>query len=112
MKVKSKYHSKKTIVNNIKFDSKKEANRYIELLDMEKAGKIKNLKLQPVFELQPRFKKNNKTYRPIKYIADFKYIDINNNIIIEDVKGRRTEVYRIKKKVFENKYRDLTINEV
>jgi len=112
MKATTKYFSKKTTVDNIKFASKKEANRYIELKMLLKVGKIKDLKLQPVFELQPKFKKNNKVYRAIKYIADFKYVDKEGNIIIEDTKGKKTRDYIIKKKLFEYKYRDLTITEI
>jgi hypothetical protein len=107
-----KYHSKKTIVDGIKFDSKKEATRYQELKLLEKAGKIKELKLQPEYELIPKFKKNNKTYRKTIYKADFSYFDIEaNKYIIEDVKGFKTDVYKLKKKLFEYKY-DYEIKEV
>jgi len=110
MKVKSKYLSKKTIIDNIIFASKKEANRYLELKLLERAGKIENLELQPVFELQPTFKKNGKTYRAIKYMADFKYNEINK-IVIEDTKGFKNKVYLLKRKLFEYKYPNLTIIE-
>ena len=108
---KSKYLSKKTIIDNIIFASKKEANRYLELKLLERVGKIKNLELQPVFELQPTFKKNGKTYRAIKYMADFKYNEINK-IVIEDTKGFKNKVYLLKRKLFEYKYPDLTIIEI
>jgi len=111
MKVESKYLSKKTIIDNIIFASKKEANRYLELKLLERAGKIKNLELQPVFELQPTFKKNGKTYRAIKYMADFKYNEINK-IVIEDTKGFKNKVYLLKRKLFEYKYPNLTIIEI
>ena len=109
----SKYHSKKVTVDGIQFDSKKEANIYLELKLLEKEGHIKDLKLQHKFELQPGFKKNGKTYRPITYIADFVYLDFssNKNIVI-DVKGYKTEVYKLKKKMFEYVYPDLELKEV
>lgn len=108
-----KYHSKKTIVDNIKFDSKKEATRYQELKLLERAGKIKDLKLQQEYELIPKFKKNNKTYRKTIYKADFSYFDIEaNKYIVEDVKGFKTDVYKLKKKLFEYRYKDLEILEV
>jgi hypothetical protein len=107
----SKYHSKTIQVNGIRFDSKKEARRYEELKLLERAGEIQNLELQPEFELQPKFRKNGVTYRPIKYRADFKYTD-HGKIVIEDVKGMKTDVYKIKKKLFEYRYPDLTIKEV
>lgn len=84
---KTKYGNKKVIIDGIQFDSKKEGKRYLELKLLLKAKKIKDLELQPKFELQPMFKKNGKTYRKINYIADFKYFDIEDNkIIVEDVK--------------------------
>jgi len=111
MKVESKYLSKKTIIDNIIFASKKEANRYLELKLLERAGKIKNLELQPVFELQPTFKKNGRTYRAIKYMADFRYKEINK-IVIEDTKGFKNKEYLLKRKLFEYKYPNLTIIEI
>lgn len=109
----SKYHSKKVILDNIKFDSKKEKNRYEELKILEQAGLIKELELQKVFELQPSFKKNGKTYRKITYKADFYYYDNHlNRYVVEDVKGFKTEVYKIKKKLFEYVYKDMELIEI
>lgn len=101
----NKYKNKKVIYNGIKFDSIKEKNRYIQLLYLEKAGLIKDLKLQYEFELQPAFTLNKKKIRKISYIADFYYYDNNlNDYVVEDVKGIRTDVYKLKKKMFEYKY--------
>lgn len=73
-------------------------------------GEIKDLELQPRFELQPSFKKNNKTYRKTEYIADFKYFDTKSNkLVVEDVKGIETEVFKIKRKLFEYKYPELEL---
>lgn len=106
----SKYRAKKTEVNGIIFDSKLEAKRYTELLMMERSGRIKELKLQPVFLLQPSFKKNGKTYRKIEYRADFQYYDNKlNKLVIEDTKGIETEAFKIKKKLFEYQYKDLEL---
>lgn len=97
----NKYNNKKVIIDNITFDSKKEARRYKELKLMEKAGLITNLALQPKFLLQDKFKYRNKTYRKIEYIADFSYIRKEDDIlVIEDVKGLKTDVYRLKEKLF------------
>lgn len=106
MKLVSKYHNKKVIYDGITFDSIKEKNRYIELKLMERAGLIKDLKLQYEFELQPAFILNKKKIRKISYIADFYYFDNKlNDYIIEDTKGMRTEVYKIKKKMFQYRYK-------
>lgn len=109
----SKYHSKKVMVDGIEFMSKKEANRYRELKLLERAGKIKDLDLQHQFILQPPFKKNGKTIRAITYKADFVYFDVDKcKNIVEDVKGYKTDVYQIKKKMFEYVYPDLTLTEI
>lgn len=101
----SKYFSKKVIIDGIKFDSKKEGEYYQKLKTLEKEGKIKNLELQKEYELQPSFKINNKTRRKTTYRADFSYITTEDDKIhVVDVKGFRTEVYRLKKKMFEYKY--------
>ncbi|MGN1269370.1 MAG: DUF1064 domain-containing protein [Clostridia bacterium] len=104
----NKYRNKKVIVDGIKFDSIKEKNRYIELKLLEKAGKIKNLQLQPKFLLQESFKKNGKIYRKIEYIADFMYTE-NDKTIVEDIKGMETKEFKIKRKLFEYKYPDLEL---
>lgn len=107
----NKYRNKKVRLDGKIFDSKKEAYRYAELKMLEKCGVIENLELQPVFLLQESFKKNGKTFRKIEYIADFKYIK-NGNVVVEDAKGMKTEVYKLKKKLFEYKYPELKITEV
>ena len=109
----SKYHSKKTTIYGITFDSKKEANRYCELRLLEMAGKIKDLQLQQQFVLQPSFKKKGKTIRAITYVADFVYFDLERmKNVVEDVKGFKTKEYMLKKKIFEYKFPDLTIVEI
>lgn len=108
-----KYNAKKTVINGIKFDSKREAARYCELVLLKKAHKIKELELQPKFELQSKYKKGGKTIRAINYIADFKYYDVDKGeYVVEDVKGMKTEVYKLKKKLVEFKYPEVTIVEV
>lgn len=110
----SKYNSRKTTVDGFTFDSKKEAKRYLELKQMEKDGLIHNLQLQVPFELIPPFEividGKKRKRRKMQYIADFVYY-IGNVRIVEDVKGRKTDVYMIKKKLFEYKYKE-TIEEV
>lgn len=90
----SKYHAKKTTVNGIVFDSKKEALRYAELLMLESAGAIQNLRRQVPYELIPK----QKGERACHYVADFIY-DENGGTVVEDVKGVRTDAYKIKRKL-------------
>jgi len=93
-----KYHSKKVVVNNITFDSKKEAKRYLQLKEMLDSGIITDLKLQVSFVLVPAFNIGKKRYRKMEYIADFVYTK-DGQLIVEDTKGYKTEVYKIKKKL-------------
>ena len=110
----SKYGAKKTEIDGILFDSKRESERYQELKILERAGEIKDLMLQPSFVVIPaywetyeRYGKNGNRLKDGKrclehqcvYRADFAYIDKNGNKVVEDVKGIRTEAYKIKKKL-------------
>lgn len=104
----NKYHNKKVYVDGIRFDSKAEARRYLFLKSEQEAGRIKNLKLQPEFEILPTHKKNGKTVRAIKYKADFQYLR-GSECVVEDVKGVETETFRLKKKLVEFYYPDVTI---
>lgn len=101
----NKYKNKSVEYHGIKFDSKKEMAYYIKLELLEQKGIIKDLELQKSFELQPSFKLNGKTYKKITYRADFSYVLVQDNKIhIVDTKGFRTEVYKLKKKMFAYKY--------
>lgn len=105
-----KYGAKKTIVDGMTFDSKKEAKRYLQLKVREEKGEIKNLQTQVPFELIPAqkepdtigpkggIKKGRTIERPCQYIADFVYEE-NGNKIVEDSKGVRTPDYVIKRKL-------------
>lgn len=107
----------------IRFASKKEARRYDELMLMLNAGEIRNLKLQPEYTLQEAYTTpDGERVRRIYYRADFSYQqraagdEFHNNTpvqaiiaeggkisfwkdVVEDVKGRRTDMYKLKKKL-------------
>lgn len=90
--IKNKYNAKKTTVDGIQFDSKKEAKRYVVLAKLEQVGLISNLVLQPRFDL---------IINGLKcgfYKADFEYIKQSVRIV-EDVKGMKTPIYNLKKKL-------------
>jgi len=90
----SKYRNQKTVVDGITFDSKKEAARYGELKLMQKAGLITGLGFQPLFGLHVN------DILICKYRGDFEYTNRETSQrIIEDVKGIKTPVYRLKKKL-------------
>ena len=86
-----KYKNKKVTVDDIEFDSIKEAKRYAELKMLKKAGIIKDLQLQKKFVLIPKQTINGKVVeRECSYIADFTYVDVKSDeLIVEDVKGYR-----------------------
>lgn len=72
---------------------------------LERGKAISCLELQPIFDLIPKQIHNGKTIRKVVYKADFKYFDNNKKIwIVEDVKGFKTDVYKLKKKMFLFKY--------
>ena len=110
----TKYRAIKTVVDGITFDSKREANRYSELLLMEKAGIIASLRLQPEFKCMVNGKK------VCTYKADFEYLMVDDigpqgqigYYIVEDVNGFKTPVYRLKKKLVEACYPGTVINEI
>lgn len=110
----SKYNSRKIIIDGIKFDSRKEAQRYRELNLLQRAGKISELQLQRRYELIPAQYEEYERYgkrgqkllngrrcveKAVFYIADFAYIDENGDQIVEDTKGYKTKDYIIKRKL-------------
>ena len=100
----NKYHAVKETVGKLKFDSKKEKMRFDELLLMEQSGEIRNLKLQHDFTLQEAFTTTDgERVRAIRYRADFTYYDSAGNWIIEDAKGMKTDIYKLKKKMMAQK---------
>ena len=102
----SKYRAIPTRVDGVRFASKAEASRFVELKLLEKAGKIQDL------ELQPSFPVTLNGVRICVYKADFVYRDVaSKQVITEDVKGFKTPVYRLKKKMVEAIY-GITITEV
>lgn len=95
-KVKSKFGNRKTVVDAITFDSKKEASRYIQLKCLQNAGLIKDLQMQKKYY----FEMNG--YSIFHYKADFVYYCYERkDVIVEDVKGYKTPLYKLKKKLIE-----------
>lgn len=95
----NKYGSKKTEVDGVTFDSKKEAKRYQELRILEKAGEITDLRRQVKFVLIPSQRLDGRVAeRAVEYKADFVYTQ-DGQTIVEDTKGFRTKDYIIKRKL-------------
>jgi hypothetical protein len=92
----NKYHNKWVEVDGIKFPSIKEAERWKTLRLMERAGDIVGLNRQVKIELVPK----SNLFRAVYYVADFVYFDKRTGkTVYEDVKGVRTDVYKLKKKL-------------
>ena len=97
----SKYGNRKVTVDGITFDSQTEADRWAWLRIMERGGVIKDLRRQVRYELVPKQTDENMKMieSSVSYIADFVYRDQEGKEIVEDAKGYKTDVYRIKKKL-------------
>ena len=84
------------------FDSKKEEGRWQQLLFLQKAGKIHNLRRQVKFELIPaQYQDERCVERAVTYRADFTYME-GNRLVVEDVKSKITRMqsdYIIKRKL-------------
>lgn len=88
-----KYGNRRTVVDGITFDSAAEARRYGELRLLERAGQVSGLRLQPEYLLPAG----------VKYRGDFEYTEAGR-LVCEDVKGVETQAFRIKAKLFRERY--------
>lgn len=108
----SKYRNSRTKVDGISFDSQAEARRYVELKTLKAAGHVLGFILQPRFILQEGFERDDEIVEKMEYVADFLIMWADGRTTIEDVKGVRTDVYKLKMKLFEKRYPKLKIVEV
>ena len=123
-----KYHNKPTervtpAGNVLRFDSQKEARRFDELSALERAGKIRDLRMQVDFTLQEAYTDGEgRRVRAIRYRADFTYVRVKETIgeytfrdqlVVEDVKSRatRTKEYIMKRKLMKERF-NIDIQEV
>ena len=112
----TKYGNSKTYVDNIQFDSKHEAERYIELRFMKDKEMLHDLQLQKKYVLVPaQYEKSTEVYtkgkhkgelkqgklieRELSYYADFDYYTADGEHVVEDAKGMKTKEYIIKRKL-------------
>jgi hypothetical protein len=113
----TKYGNVKVKFKGRDFASKKEAKRYSELLELEAAGTLERLTLQPRFQLiEPQTDKFGNKYRGAHYTADFKYWDKEvKRWVVEDVKSyitRKKPDYVLRKKLFVMTYTNIEFREV
>ncbi len=99
------YKNKKHEIDGIVFASEKEGRRYGMLKQLQKSGYIQSFELQPRFDYVIQYHANGRVYsKKAHYKADFAVKQNDGSIVIEDVKGMRTEEYKRKKKIVEALY--------
>jgi hypothetical protein len=101
----SKYGNVPTIVDGQRFDSKAEAARYRELTLLLKAGDISDLRIHPIYKLEAN------GVLICRYVSDFEYVTRDGRVVVEDVKGKKTDVYLLKRKLM-RALRGIEITEV
>ena len=118
----SKYGNQKITIDTITFDSTGEGLRYKELKLLAKTGQITDLQLQKKFIIVPEIrepdtvgprggvKKGKLIQSAAYYVADFVYYDKNGKLVVEDFKGFKTDLYKLKKKLMKYIY-DIDIKE-
>ena len=109
----TKYNAVSCVIDGVRFASKAEAERYCELRLLLRAGQISNL------EMQPKFPISINGVKICTYVADFRYFSRDDgpqnqvgHLHVEDVKGTKTPVYRLKKKLVEALYPGVKIEEI
>jgi len=103
----AKYYAQKTVIDGITFDSKKEAQKYLELKLLQRAGEVIELELQPEFVLQEAYRHKGKKVRALTYRADFRVKYRDGREVVIDTKGYRTKEYLIKRKLLLARYPDI-----
>jgi hypothetical protein len=106
-----KYKNRKVTIDNIIFDSAAEGDRYCQLKIMQQVGIISELEVHPVYSLQTAFTREGKKEHGINYEGDFRYVE-NGHVVVEDVKGMRLPVYKIKRLLFLTKYPNIEFREL
>lgn len=96
----SKYGAKTVEADGRVFDSRAEYRRWCDLVAMQRAGHIRELRCQVRYELLPSQRKpSGGTERGVAYVADFVYLDADGRQVVEDVKGVRTPEFILKRKL-------------
>lgn len=106
---KSKYNNKKTKIGNKTFDSVLEARYYRYLNKLVSIGEVVSFQCQVPYVVTDAFQKSGRSFKALRYYADFvvQYADGHEEII--DTKGTITDVFKLKYQLFEQRYPDKTI---
>jgi len=102
MRRRNKLNAEKAEVDGLRFDSLKEANYYMQLRLMERAGEIKELRVHPKYDLMVNGEK------VCGFWPDFEYLDDKGQRHVVDVKGYKGgatfAIFRLKAKLFHALY--------
>lgn len=101
----SKYNNKTVVINDISFDSYMESRYYLYLIELQKHGVVKDIQLQVPFVIQDAFVMDGKKHQAITYVADFVVTYSDGREEIVDVKGKVTQTFRNKRKMFIARYK-------
>lgn len=93
----SKYRNKPCAIGDEQYRSGREAKRHQDLLLLERGGYISELRREVAFELAPAVVLGGRKKPALRYVADYVYKDKWGRLVVEDAKGVRTPVYRVKK---------------
>ena len=106
----NKFGAKKTVVDGILFHSKREAEYYGQLKLMKRAGNIQNFERQISFPLYAMHGglSPDESRKVCDHIVDFLVINIEGKKEVHEVKGMETDVWKLKKKIFEANYPNIT----
>ena len=107
-KRRGKYNNRTVDADGHTFDSQAEYRRYCDLKLLQQAGEIRDLRVHTRWELLAAFRLKDGTWqRAITYEDDFNYVEVDTDaFVVEDVKGVRTQVFRLKEKLFRANYPD------
>ena len=101
----SKYNNKAVVINGISFDSYMESRYYLYLVELQKHGVVKDIQLQVPFVIQDAFVMDGKKHQAITYVADFVVVYADGREEVVDVKGKVTQTFRNKRKMFIARYK-------
>ena len=100
----SKYNNQKVTIGNITFDSFMESRYYLHLIELQKHGVVIDIQLQVPFVIQDAFVMDGKKHQAITYVADFVVTYSDGREEVVDVKGKVTQTFRNKRKMFIARY--------
>ena len=107
-----KFNNTKVTIDEHRFDSKKESQVYLFYKSELQAKRIASIELQPKYILLEGYIDiDGSKVRPIHYIADFRITYPDGRVVVVDVKGKKTEVYKLKKKLLLSRYPDMVFQE-